>query len=164
MKLPRIYPQTYTSQAFIKAQIQAQALANWQDNWIQNPQGTHYKQFNTTPIFTFIKAYQDFPRRILTTITQLKLGHGYFKSYLSRLPQYNTDLCSGTCKEYQNPEHLLFKCNNYKVEQRQLKNNISPLPTTIRTLLGTRKGLEEVRKYLEKTKIATRQWILGLGD
>ena len=29
LKLPRTHPQTYTSQAFIKAQIQAQVLANW---------------------------------------------------------------------------------------------------------------------------------------
>ena len=28
-----------------------------------------------------------------STIIQLKLGHGYFKSYLKRLPKYQNDFC-----------------------------------------------------------------------
>lgn len=53
-------------------------------------------------------------RLIASTIEQLKLGHGYFKSYLYRLLNYNSPRCRGRCTAKQTPEHLLRACPLYR--------------------------------------------------
>ena len=60
---------------------------------------------------------------MFSTYTQIKLGHGYFKLYLERLPAYDTNLCN-VCKVKQTPEHILLNCRIYKAEQKTLKNAV----------------------------------------
>ena len=45
---------------------------------------------------------------------QLKLGHGYFKSYLVRLPKYIIDRCF-ICNIKKNPEYLIL---HYKATRK----------------------------------------------
>ena len=48
---------------------------------------------------------------------QLKLGHGYFKSYLKRLPAYNSDRCDCNNSLVQSPAYLLLECSKYAPNQ-----------------------------------------------
>jgi hypothetical protein len=67
------------------------------DQWIKyKKKSRQYLQFQSKIIQKAIKEYTD--RRTWTAYIQLKLGHRYFRSYLSRLPQYETDKCIGTYK------------------------------------------------------------------
>ncbi len=92
---------------------------------------------------------------------QLKLGHGYFKSYLIRLPNYDTKKCNGNCNYTQNPQHLLLNCSHFVTERSILINKMKPQTTTLKTLFETKKGLENLGEFLINTEIATRKWILG---
>jgi hypothetical protein len=40
-------------------------------------------------------------------------------------------------------------------------NEMKPQTTTLKTLFGTKKGIENLGKFLIDTEIATRKWILG---
>jgi hypothetical protein len=40
-------------------------------------------------------------------------------------------------------------------------NQMKPQTTTLKTLFGTKKGIENLRKFLIDTEIVTRRWILG---
>jgi hypothetical protein len=65
----------------------------------------------------------------------MKLGHGYFKSYLNRLPDYDSDKCHRSCRQRQTPEHLLTTCHHFKHEQLALRRKLEDLSPGIRTLL-----------------------------
>ena len=106
-------------------------------------------------------------RLTFATFMQLKLGHGYFKSYLSRISTDKQKDCI-KCKTRQSPEHLLLNCSLYKEEQKQLKQQMSESKrerkmrqVTLQQLFNTNRGIECTLKYLKETRIATRRWILG---
>src|SRR5258706_12665690 len=56
-----------------------------------------------------------------STIHQLRLGHGYFRSFLIRLPTYNTTECQCSAR-IQDVKHLLLRCPIYQGE-RQLQES-----------------------------------------
>jgi hypothetical protein len=111
-----------------------------------------------------IKLYID--RRTWTAYIQLKLGHGYFRSYLSRLPQYETNKCIRSCIGIQSLSHLFFSCYHYREEQKELKKQLKELfpekEIIILTEIYTEKSRQIIYDYLKKTKITTRDWLLGL--
>ena len=86
---------------------------------------------------------------------QLKLRHGYFKSYLKRLPEFNSDKCD--CNQYciQSPAHLLLKCRKYAVYHNKFKEKLSA-NLSLNLLLNTRDGIQKVFNFLKKTEIARR--------
>ena len=107
---------------------------------------------------------------MFSTYTQIKLEHEYFKSYLKRLPAYNTNLCN-VCKVKQTPEHILLNYRIYKAEQKTLKNAVLQLKPksesgsnselSLKRLLCTGEGIRNTLAFLDQTKSATRKWILG---
>lgn len=88
---------------------------------------------------------------------QLKLGHGYFKLYLTQLPDYLSKKHYRHCHGNQNLEHLLTKCIYFVDQQLVLIQNIKPLLTTLKTLYKTNVGVKNLVKYLKSTKLATRK-------
>ena len=93
----------------------------------------------------------------------MKLGHGYFRSYLHRLPDYDTKKCHINCDKDQTPEHLLTVCQYNKKEQKELINQLKKnnLPYTAKVLFTTKEGIRTTLLFLKKTKVATRKWLLG---
>ncbi len=97
----------------------------------------------------------------MAIMMQLKLGHEYFKSYLNRLPEYESKNCNGQCNDTQNPKHLLINCRHTQNERSQLIKKMKPQTITLHTLFGTNEGLKNLAEFLKITKIATRKWLLG---
>ena len=52
----------------------------------------------------------------------MKLGHGYFKSYLIKLPNYSTNNCY-TCNIKENSKHLILHYKNTRYVREELKKN-----------------------------------------
>ena len=149
---------------YIKRRLNQSIKEKWINDWNKNKKGRHYLQFQPKIALKASKAYTD--RRTWTAYIQLKLGHGYFRSYLSRLPQYETDKCTGHCNGIQSPSHLFFSCYHYRKEQRELKRQLKELfpEKEIITLteIYNEKSRQIVYDYLRETRIATREWLLGL--
>ena len=55
---------------------------------------------------------------------QLKLGHGHFKSYLKRLPDFDLDKCDCNNQSSQSPAHLLLSCNKYQIEREGMRERL----------------------------------------
>jgi len=89
----------------------------------------------------------------------MKIGHGYFKSYLHRLSDYNNKKCHETYNKDQTSEHLLTACQYFKKEQSELKNQLRKinLPYTAKVLFTIKK---EIKATLKKTKVTTKKWLL----
>ena len=64
-----------------------------------------------------------------------------------------------TCHRPETPKHLLMECRNNNSERHELRKNLGSFG--LPTLLTTKKGIENTIQYLQKTRIATRKWILG---
>jgi ribonuclease HI len=135
----------------------------WIQQWNQNlKKGKTYESFDTQPGDSKIKwLSKKFTKHVISTIFQLKTGHGYFKSYLIRLPKYDTKKCNGYCNFTQNSKHLLLYCHHCKDERVKLINNMKPQNITLKTLFETKKGIENLANFLINIEIVTRKWILG---
>ena len=97
----------YVSLSFIKRKIKESALIEWEKEYAKSNKGKFYSQFDCFPRW---KAYKKtVKKKIWSAFMQLKMGHGYFKSYLVRLPDYSTDRCF-VCGTRENPEHLILHC------------------------------------------------------
>ena len=95
---------------------------------------------------------------------QMKFGHGFFKSYLIRLPKYDSKNCNGDCNEIQTSKHLLINCRHFRDVQSQLIKKMKPQATTLRTLFNINEGIKNLAEFLKFTRIETRKWILSQLD
>lgn len=144
------------SAEFIRKQIKEQSINWWKsqikDNRLDlSPKESHIK-------FLSSKTH----KMIFSTIMQLKLNHGYFKTYLHRLNHADSNLCS--CKRKQTPQHLVTECSNYLHEQRIMKKELNMSTLNFKYLMKTQKGLISLINYIQTTLIATRRWHLHLID
>jgi hypothetical protein len=129
------------SLAFIKRQIQQAGLREWQHTWRACTTGSAYlsiarRQPLWNPTWRTTKLINTNRQTTASTIHQLRLGHGYFKSYLIRLPQYDSTKCQ--CSEaLQNVRHLLLGCPLLKESRRSAGITRE---TTLNSLLFTPRG------------------------
>jgi len=105
-----------------------------------------------------IQAPRETKREITSAFYSLKLGHGYFNSYLKRFKKRDSSLCR--CGSPQTPKHLLLSCRLYKKERKSLQECLQHR-ITLPLLLHTRAGIEATIAFIESTRIGTRQWHLG---
>jgi hypothetical protein len=102
-------------------------------------------------------------RELASSFFQLKLGHGYNKSYLYRIGLVTNDKCK--CGALETPIHLILYCKEYKEERKSLIEGLKELTSrkvkTLPILLNTKKGIESILVFLKETKISTRTWHIG---
>ena len=87
------------------------------------------------------------------------MGHGYFKSYLIRLPNYTTNKYF-ICDIKENPEHLILHCKATRAIREELKQEFNIKEFSLKNLFNIKSGQEFLFKFLEKTQISTRNWLL----
>jgi ribonuclease HI len=100
-------------------------------------------------------------RVLASAFYELKLGHGYFKSYLHRLGRAANHACQ--CGKKETPEHLLLSCPELRESRRVLREKLSSTRLSLRLLLHTKEGIQETLNFINSTKIATRKWYLNRG-
>ncbi|SLM33725.1 hypothetical protein LPUS_02271 [Lasallia pustulata] len=138
---------TSISRSFIKRDIGKIAREEWTQYWKTTNQGQQYSTFQTSlELKMKAKELKQADRLTSTTFTQIKLGHGYFKSYLQ-----------------------------YRAEQKTLRNTVLKSKTgpgpgsgpgsnnelSLKRLLCTREGIKATLAFLKETRIATRVFLLG---
>src|SRR6266705_2893381 len=152
--LPRRCGDAFTSIAYIKRQVRQDALQSWHQTWQDSNQGSAYCSLaKGQPLWGPTWKPTKFPNTDQTTastIHQLRLGHGYFKSFLVRLPQYTSSECQCSAR-IQDVKHLLLGCPLYKDERKKVGITRK---TTISSLLFTQKGATQVADFIKATKIA----------
>ena len=146
------------SYRFLKKRVKEKIRETWILAWSTAKKGQYYTQYQTNPMSTRYKELYHTDRLTFTTWMQLKLGHGYFKSYLYRLPQYTSRECHQHCQATQSPEHLMLHCRRYYIERQQLYHDttLKPQNISLRALFQTRKGVKGLLIFLKATRLATR--------
>ena len=94
---------------------------------------------------------------------QLKLGHGYFRSYLVRFLDYSSNRYF-TCGIKESPEHLILHCKNTKYVRDGLKKEFDIKELSLKNLFNTKIGQEFLFKFIEKTQTGTRNWLLQIAN
>lgn len=152
-------PKTFLSISFLKKKLKAKALEEWQEIWGKAKISDHYKQFKMQPKWK--PSPLKLSKQLWSTIIQLKLGHGYFRSYLVRLPAYNSGTCN-LCQtnQEQTPYHLLLHCSAYRDIRYRAFSRMDRKDYNL-FYLFSKEGQESLIKFLKETKIATRRWHLG---
>jgi ribonuclease HI len=157
----------YTSITHVKRVAKESCLNHWQTEWDTKKKGRSYLQnFGdmAKPRWKLPKLDVTAPKRIWSAFLQLKFGHGYFKSYLVRLQDYEDNRCSGTCHAVQSPEHLLLACRTYQAEREKLKDAIKTTPLTLPLLYANATNQRATLEFIKETGIATRRWLLQQTD
>jgi len=88
------------------------------------------------------------------------MGHGFFKFYLKRLPNYESAECFCYKNTIQNPNHLVLECSEYRADRMEIFKELNNDQKSIGYLFNIRIGREKLFKFLEKTKIASKKWLL----
>jgi hypothetical protein len=103
------------------------------------------------------KALDMLPRPMTSTIVQLRTGHGYFNSYLARIPNSGVQLKRCNCSPTpQTPKHLILDCKFYQEQRKKLKKDLKGMPLSQSLVLHTSRGIQALAEYLSNTRIATR--------
>jgi len=87
----------------------------------------------------------------------MKPGHDYFKFYLNRLSDYNSDKCHWSCQQRQTSEHLLTICHHFRHEQLVLRRKLEDLLSEIRILFTVKKEIQTVLQFFKETEVETRK-------
>lgn len=149
----------FTSLSFLKRKAKEAQIKNWLELWKSSHHG---KSYSGSPRATVRKVVATFPRKVAATITQLRIGHGHFNSYLVRIAPPGEMFTSCACGAgRQDPRHLILECRFYRKARKVMKEELKGLPIVLCVLLYTKRGLAVLSKYLTKTQIATRLWRLG---
>jgi hypothetical protein len=102
-------------------------------------------------------------RELASSFFQLKLGHGYLKSYLARLGHTENDNCR--CGKKETAQHLLLSCkeSNIASARAKLRDKLQGARLNLRLLLHTKIGIEHILGFLKETRICSRRWHLERG-
>ena len=87
---------------------------------------------------------------------QLKLEHGYFKSYLKRLPDYDSDKCDCDGNSTQSPAHLLLNCGNLAIFHHEMKLRLQKSLPNMQDLFCFQNDIQLVCEFLERSHIARK--------
>jgi hypothetical protein len=124
---------------------------------------------NSLPRYQSQRCQRDFyrkgSRRQTSQLLAMRTGHGFFRSYLYRIPSSAIDNPRCSCgSASETPKHLLLDCKHFKTQRKELKRKIGQLPMDLQSLLYTNKGLEATAEFLATTGIGTRTSIQGYGS
>ena len=99
-------------------------------------------------------------RELASSFYQLKLGHGYLKSYLYRLNISSDNKC--ICGLTETAKHLLLDCKSYENERKALlesiRKDINVRNLALSLILHTKIGIKSLLVFLKETNICTRSW------
>jgi ribonuclease HI len=125
---------------------------------IPNTNTTSYKKHFWWKLGSKLQLPTGTRRELASAFYQLKLGHGYIKSYLFRLGHSDSDRCQ--CGKKETSEHLLLSCRKLQTARAKLQDELRGTRLSLRLLLHTKTGIEKTLAFLKETRIVTRKWHL----
>ena len=124
-------------------------IEEWQQWWDNIPQKgrEYYGHFRLKPD----KIFQTDNRILISTVIQLRTGHGYFNSYLSKIPTSDIEDrvevrvedrvedrgCSCSGAPPQTPAHLILRCQQHAKARMMMRRETPKIPKLRLDLLST---------------------------
>jgi len=156
----KLHSERFISISYMKDLIKAKVLASWENHWNLVKKGCTYTHMKVKSHWNQNKHLKNINRLQFSTFTQMKLDHDYFKFYLNRLSDYDSDKCHWSCQQRQTSEHLLTICHHFRHEQLVLRRKLEDLSPEIRTLFTIKKEIQTVLQFLKETEVEIRKWLL----
>ena len=128
----------------------------WVREWKDAPRNGHYAIANrfppsTRPTPRFLMLGDK--REVFGRLTQCRTGHGYTGEFYRRfVPDESSDCPCG--EPLQTREHIIRDCARYEAHRDVLRKVSATL--SLPEILGTRKGLEALAAFLEKSGAFTK--------
>ena len=97
------------------------------------------------------KIFRANNRALNSTVTQLRTGHGYFNSYLYKIPTNNTmtNQCNCRGNSPQTPAHLILWCPIHQRARQRMRALTPKIPRLrLQLLLYTNMGADALGSYL----------------
>lgn len=140
----------------LKRKLKERQLLDWQSHWTNSKKkGRTYQNLNTFPAWKSINSSIKTSRVVWSSYIQLKMGHGFFLSYLFRLPAYDSNKCDCDDLSVQSPAHILLDCEYYDDFRENWRQKID---VTMSDLLCTKRGVHLILDFLSKTEIVRWSW------
>jgi len=150
--------------SFVKKRICKETKLQWLEIWKSSiKKENQYQKIisNVNLSHKSLKELRKIDKLTFSIFIQLKMRHDYFKSYLHRLSENNSNKCYEICNARQTSKHLLLNCRHYRAEQRKLKKKAQLKNTDIiLTMFFIKIERITTLEYLKNTWIATRKWLL----
>ncbi len=156
----KIYSNRFISVSYMKCLIKVKVLVSWENYWNIIKKEHIYIKMKVKQHWNQNKNLKNINRLQFFTFTQMKLDHNYFKFYLNRLPDYDSDKCHWPYQQKQTSEHLLTTCHHFKQEQLVLRRKLENLSSEIRMLFILKEGIQAVLQFLKETEVRIRKWLL----
>ncbi|KAF4627959.1 hypothetical protein G7Y89_g10191 [Cudoniella acicularis] len=138
------------------------AIERYRDKERANQNPRTYSKLFPCQTRSNLRIPGDTKRELASSFYQLKLGHGYIKSYLYRIKESDNDTCR--CGKKETTEHLLLACPEGWEPRKKLKKDLEGSTISLRTLLHTSHGIQSTLEFLKKTRFATRKWHIERGE
>ena len=105
-----------TSITYLKRKNKEQQMKTWNARWPTMKRGHSYHGRPANNIHPLLRNHSS--RKLVSTVIQMRTGHGYNRQYLARIPtsSIKSPLCPCGYRR-QSPRHLLLDCKNYKTER-----------------------------------------------
>ena len=148
------------SLTYLRRMSKNSLLQQWYNYYNSAKKGAYYQNLDIQPVWKPPNLLIKAPRLVWSSYIQLKLGHGYFKSYLKRLPSYNFDnKCDCNNISIQLPAHLLLSCSKYQAAREKMKDFLKISDISLKILFTKREGILAILNFLKETQIARRNWL-----
>ena len=152
------------SLSHIKAAARGARNCEWEATWIK--EHAEFREYHNTYKRTPDDIFLTNNRILISTVTQLRSGHGHFNSYLTINPNNNvdSDQCHCPGRPPQTPGHLLLSCKLYRKERAVIDYTLSRTrhpKLKLAKLLHDKENYNNLTTFLDATQIATRRWRLG---
>ena len=139
-------------------QFQKRAMKKqWQTEWKTSQQYTDSNKINNSlPSDNFLHIINQLSRNQASVLIQLRTGHIPLNVVLHRIKQSDTPDCPH-CKSgiHETIHHLLLTCPAYTGARQLLQARLRSEASSIPFLLGTRKGIPHLLRYISNTKRLT---------
>ena len=142
-------------------ECKAKELARWEQElavkayFDKATKSTSYRAIYSPIVQSKIRLPANTKRVIASSFFQLKLGHGYIKSYLNRLDFTASSNCP-SCNRPETTAHLLLDCKELAPARARLKARLNTPRLSLPLLLHTKIGIEAT---LPGLLIRNRGWL-----
>ena len=144
-----MWSQDYTTITNAKRRAKERVLEKWERDWQETPPSGGFAVANRMkPRWKPREHVTHTPREVFSRLTQCRTKHAFLGEYYARFVPDKTVRC--TCgTRFQTREHVIKECPKYEEHRHILKGADNQMELGV--LLGTKKGLEAMAKFLAKT-------------
>ncbi|KAL1738047.1 hypothetical protein HDZ31DRAFT_51569 [Schizophyllum fasciatum] len=137
----------------------------WAERWSNSPRHARISVYEPAFPFTkFAKAAKGLKRNQYNVVVQLRTNHTTLRAHLHKIKKADSEDCANCAshgrRTSESTHHFLFDCPAYRAQRQGLTNALGRNARNLQALLGTKKGLIALLRYIA----ATKRFVNTLGD